>query len=371
MSPWSLDGRRLAACRGRAVRALAAVGARGGARTCCPAATPATTSPSCARASPGTGSRVPGRPSGRAAAGRHQRRHHPGPRMFGVFLSATRARRVGELDEEMVYESRVGDVFLLGSAAWRIEDITHDRRPRHAPRPGSRAAAVLARRRPRPAGRARAGRRAFVREIAGSTSGRGGPGPGRRARRLGAATTCWGTCAEQSRPHRPAARRPDDVGRTVPRQLCDWRVRVCPPPSAGRCTPRGRSLCAGSASGSGSTSRPARDDGLVLRLPDVRDRPTAVPSDVARPRHPRRRRRGASSRRAGGSARFAPGSASALRAPCCCPRRTPGKRQPLWQQRQRAAQLLQVASRFGSFPIVLETMRECLQDVFDVPGWCS
>ena len=48
--------------------------------------------------------------------------------LFGVFLAgAERAARVGELDEEMVYESRVGDVFLLGSTSWRIEDITPDR----------------------------------------------------------------------------------------------------------------------------------------------------------------------------------------------------------------------------------------------------
>ena len=50
------------------------------------------------------------------------------------------------------------------------------------------------------------------------------------------------------------------------------------------------------------------------------------------------------------------------------PRRQPGRRSPLWQQRQRAAQLLEVASQYPSFPIVLETVRECLQDVFDVPG---
>jgi ATP-dependent Lhr-like helicase len=70
----------------------------------------------------------------------------------------------------------------------------------------------------------------------------------------------------------------------------------------------------------------------------------------------------------GGSALFAARFRECAARALLLPRRNPGKRTPLWQQRQRAAQLLQVASEFGSFPIVLEAVRECLQDVFDVPG---
>jgi len=110
------------------------------------------------------------------------------------------------------------------------------------------------------------------------------------------------------------------------------------------------------------------DDGLVLRLPDVEtgdghgpDVAELVlldPADVEE----------LVTSELGGSALFAARFRECAARALLIPRRTPGRRQPLWQQRQRAAQLLQVASRYGSFPIVLETVRECLQDVFDVPG---
>lgn len=70
----------------------------------------------------------------------------------------------------------------------------------------------------------------------------------------------------------------------------------------------------------------------------------------------------------GGSALFASRFRECAGRALLLPRRSPGKRTPLWQQRQRAAQLLEVVSEFGSFPIVLEAVRECLQDVFDLPG---
>jgi ATP-dependent Lhr-like helicase len=129
------------------------------------------------------------RPARCAAARRHQRRHHPRPGLFGVFLAgAEKPARVGELDEEMVYESRVGDVFLLGSTSWRIEDITPDR-VLVSPAPGGRADAVLEGRLPGPAGRA-------------------GPGDRRPAARLAKAR-------RRARPAltRPTARR---VGRRQP-----------------------------------------------------------------------------------------------------------------------------------------------------------
>jgi ATP-dependent Lhr-like helicase len=73
----------------------------------------------------------------------------------------------------------------------------------------------------------------------------------------------------------------------------------------------------------------------------------------------------------GGSALFASRFRECAARALLLPRRNPTRRTPLWQQRQRSAQLLQVASQYGSFPIVLETMREVLQDVFDVPAWSS
>ena len=109
--------------------------------------------------------------------------------LFGVFLvgaEGTGGRRVGELDEEMVYESRVGDVFLLGSSSWRIEDITHDR-VLVTPAPGQPGQdAVLARRRPRPAAGAGPGaRRLPARGRDGDARGRSRAGPRRRPGRVG------------------------------------------------------------------------------------------------------------------------------------------------------------------------------------------
>ena len=67
----------------------------------------------------------------------------------------------------------------------------------------------------------------------------------------------------------------------------------------------------------------------------------------------------------GGSALFAARFRECAARALLLPRRNPGRRQPLWQQRQRSAQLLEVASAYPSFPIVLEAVRECVQDVYD------
>ena len=71
----------------------------------------------------------PPRSARHAAAGRHERRHDPGPAgLFGVFIAGVEPpSRVGELDEEMVYEARAGQVIVLGASSWRIEEITRDR----------------------------------------------------------------------------------------------------------------------------------------------------------------------------------------------------------------------------------------------------
>ncbi|MGH3743267.1 MAG: Lhr family helicase, partial [Mycobacteriales bacterium] len=105
------------------------------------------------------------------------------------------------------------------------------------------------------------------------------------------------------------------------------------------------------------------DDGILLRLPEMDEPPTADavlldPAEVD----------AVVQAEVGGSALFAARFRECAARALLLPRRDPKKRTPLWQQRQRSAQLLSVAARFAEFPVVLETMRECLQDVFDVPG---
>ena len=105
----------------------------------------------------------------------------------------------------------------------------------------------------------------------------------------------------------------------------------------------------------------ALDDGIVLRLPDTEDDPPAELAVFEADEIER-----LVTDEVGGSALFAARFRECAARALLLPRRNPGRRSPLWQQRQRSAQLLSVASQYGSFPIVLETMRECLQDVFDV-----
>ena len=209
----------------------------------------------------GPGHRHPHRPRRRPAAGRHQRRHHPRPRpvrrLPGRRARGTGGRRVGELDEEMVYESRVGDVFLLGSSSWRIEDITA--RPR-AGQPRARPAredAVLEGRRPRPAAGARPGaRRLPARGRLGRAGGRLRPGAGRPASTSGARPTCWPTSPSRSRPPAtcPTTARCSSSASATSSATGGWS---CTRPSARRSTPRGRwSWPPGCASATAWTSPP-------------------------------------------------------------------------------------------------------------------
>ena len=183
--------------------------------TCWPAATPATRSPSCGRGSSGTASpaRSPPAPGAQRLAVTSGGTI-PDRGLFGVFLVGAEgtARRVGELDEEMVYESRVGDVFLLGSSSWRIEDITHDR-VLVTPAPGPARARCRSGTATPSAGPLELGRAlgAFLREV-------GRPRPprparararGRRPRRLGR--------GQPARLPRRAARRPPATSPTTAR----------------------------------------------------------------------------------------------------------------------------------------------------------
>ena len=302
--------------------------------------------------------------------------------LFGVFLAGaeTPGRRVGELDEEMVYESRVGDVFALGTTSWRIEDITHDR-VLVTPAPGVPARLPFWKGdslgRPAELGAA-VGR--FVGEVA-----RLAPKPAReRVRAAGldewATDNLLGYLNEQ---REATGHVPDDRTLLVERfrdELGDWRVVIHSPYGAPVHSPWALAVAARlrEAYGLDVQAMPA-DDGIVLRLPDTAadagmyglddsgasfdpaqllDAILLDPDEVS----------DLVTSQLGGSALFAARFRECSARALLLPPRTPGKRQPLWQQRQRSAQLLSVASQYPSFPIVLEAVRECVQDVFDVPG---
>jgi len=291
--------------------------------------------------------------------------------LFGVFLAGaegTGGRRVGELDEEMVYESRVGDVFTLGSTSWRIQDITPDR-VLVTPAPGQPGRLPFwkgdAAGRPAELGRAIG---SYVRELGALDD------EAVTARLLGAGLDAYAAANLMSylREQRAATGRlPDDRTIIVERfrdELGDWRVVIHSALGARLHAPWALALGARLRERYGVDVQAMHsDDGIVLRLPDVgswasdaapeiditleADEVEAVVTDEL-----------------GGSALFASRFRECAARALLLPRRTPGRRSPLWQQRQRSAQLLSVASGYGSFPIVLETVRECLQDVFDVPG---
>ncbi|MFB7529706.1 DEAD/DEAH box helicase [Streptomyces sp. NPDC056178] len=323
--------------------------------------------------------------------------------LFGVFLAGADPKkgggRVGELDEEMVYESRVGDVFTLGTTSWRIEDITRDR-VLVSPAPGVPGRLPFWKGdqlgRPLELGRALG---AFLREIGGMSP------EDARQRLLAAGLDAWAadnTLSYIDEQRRACGHVPDDRTILVERfrdELGDWRVVVHSPFGAQVHAPWALALNARLAERYGMDAQVMHaDDGIVLRLPDadlmgldlldfdpvqdaaqdpVRD-PVPLPGPSYDSEQPPV---GAGdvtfdqgeigqivTDQVGGSALFASRFRECAARALLLPRRSPGKRTPLWQQRQRAAQLLQVASEFGSFPIVLEAVRECLQDVFDVPG---
>ncbi|MEV0226001.1 ATP-dependent helicase [Streptomyces sp. NPDC050704] len=310
--------------------------------------------------------------------------------LFGVFLAGSDPKkgggRVGELDEEMVYESRVGDVFTLGTGSWRIEDITRDRVV-VTPAPGVPGRLPFWKGdqlgRPLELGRAVG---AFLREV-GSL-----PKEDARLRLLAAGLDAWAAdnvlsyLAEQ---REACGHIPDDRTIVVERfrdELGDWRVVVHSPFGAQVHAPWALALGARLSERYGMDAQVMHaDDGLVLRLPDADlmglDLLDQEPMKLGTEYDSEQAPVGAAdvafdkgevnqivTDQVGGSALFASRFRECAARALLLPRRSPGKRTPLWQQRQRAAQLLEVASEFGSFPIVLEAVRECLQDVFDVPG---
>jgi len=288
--------------------------------------------------------------------------------LFGVFLPAaegSQARRVGELDEEMVYESRVGEVFVLGASSWRIEDITPDR-VIVTPAPGQ------------------AGKLPFWHGDAPGRPAELGKAIGEQTRKLAAASLPDATRdLTQNGLDELAARNllqylhdqrkatgyvPDDRTLVVERfrdELGDWRVVLHSPYGDRVHAPWALAIAARLREHYGQMDVQAlhTDDGIIIRVPDADEPPPAGialldPDEIG----------DIITAEVGASALFASRFRECASRALLLPRRQPGRRTPLWQQRQRSAQLLQVASQYPAFPIVLETVRECLQDVFDVPA---
>ncbi|HET7303910.1 MAG TPA: ATP-dependent helicase [Segeticoccus sp.] len=291
--------------------------------------------------------------------------------LYGVYLASGEGpgRRVGELDEEMVYESRVGDVFTLGTTSWLIEDITHDR-VLVTPAPGRPGRLPFWKGdslgRPAELGREVG---AFVRELGAldSSAARG------RVEAAGldewATDNLLGYLDEQ----REATRHvPDDRTIVVERfrdELGDWRVVVHSPFGAQVHAPW--ALCVGARLRERfgvDVQAMHGDDGIVFRLPDLEFDGSAPPEVSSLLALEPDEVDDLVTNEIGGSALFASRFRECAARALLLPRRRPDRRQALWQQRQRSAQLLEVASQYPSFPIVLEAVRECVQDVFDVPS---
>ena len=279
--------------------------------------------------------------------------------LYGVHLPD--GRRVGELDEEMVYEARPGQTFLLGASTWRIEEITRDR-VIVTPAPGAPGAVPFWR---------------------GDSVG--------RPKELGLAIGAFARKAVDREPEELAAeydlderaarnlsaflREQRDATRVVPSdrtivverfrdEIGDWRLCVLSPFGGRVHSAWALALSARIRDEFGLESDAIwSDDGIIVHLPDADEPPSAellmVEPDAIEDMVVREL-----SGSALFGARFRENAARAL----LLPRAYPGKRTPLWQQRLKAQSLLEVAKRYGQFPIVLETYRECLQDVLDLPG---
>ena len=280
--------------------------------------------------------------------------------LFGVFTPE--GSRVGELDEEFVYESRTGETMLLGATTWRIEEITKDRVV-VTPAPGQPGKMPFWKGdrvgRPYELGRAIG---AFMREL-----------PDISNDRLREEFALDDLAIRNLRSY--VEEEKEATGGVVPTdrqivierfrdELGDWRLCVLSPFGGRVHAPWALAIEARIRDKMGVEAQAIwSDDGIVVRLPEAEDSPPTdfvlldpeeidelVVEEVASS--------------ALFASRFRENAARAL----LLPRRRPGSRTPLWQQRQKAADLLGVASRYGSFPILLETYRECLRDVFDLPA---
>jgi ATP-dependent Lhr-like helicase len=284
--------------------------------------------------------------------------------LFGVYL-VDGGGRVGELDEEMVYEAREGQTFVLGASTWRIEDITRDR-VLVSPAPG-------------------------VPGVAPFWKGEGVGRPAELGARIGAATRELVALDDDAASARlagdygldeRAARNlvtflreqeastgvvPSDRAIVVERfrdEIGDWRVCVLTPFGGRVHAPWAMALAARLRETLDVRAQSLwSDDGIALHFPDA-DAPPSLADLELDPAEIEELVLSELGDSALFGARFRENASRAL----LIPRRRPGQRTPLWQQRLKAQSLLQVARRYPQFPIVLETYRECLQDVFDLPA---
>ncbi|MGD2044073.1 MAG: DEAD/DEAH box helicase, partial [Acidimicrobiia bacterium] len=274
--------------------------------------------------------------------------------------------RVGELDEEMVYESREGDVFVLGASAWRITQITHDK-VEVVPAPGEPSAQMpfwhgdmLGR--PLETGR-EVGR--FTREIAALDPEEAHE---KLSEEYGLNRFAAGNLiAYLSEERESTGALPTDQTIVVERfqdEIGDWRVVLLSPLGARIHAPWAMALRHRFRSRYGTDVDAIwSDDGIAFRFPDSDDPPDAEdllldPEDVE----------GLLIEHLADTALFSARFREAAGRALLLPRRRPGERTPLWLQRRRSADLLGVAKQFGSFPILLEVYREILQDDFDLPA---
>ena len=286
--------------------------------------------------------------------------------LFGVFVAGeSQNARVGELDEEMVYESRVNDVFTLGTTSWRIVEITHDRvnvlpafgQPGKLPfwhgdgigRPAELGEAL--------------GK--FSRDLAGAEQTKAEE----RLRESGlddnAITNLLSYLAEQ---REATGSLPTDKTLTVERsrdEVGDWRIILHSPYGMQVHSPWALAVNARIRERLGvEGAAVASDDGIIARVPDAAAEPPGADLFVFEPDELEQ----IVTDEVGGSALFASRFRECAARALLLPRLNPNRRSPLWQQRQRSAQLLEVAKRHPSFPIILETLREVLQDVYDLPA---
>ena len=287
--------------------------------------------------------------------------------LYGVFLAGERGpgARVGELDEEMVFESRVGETFLLGASTWRIEQITHDR-VLVSPAPGEpgkmpfwRADAAG---RPLELGRAIG---ELVRTLVSLP-------PATAIDQLVTSHDLEQQAAENLLRYlgdqiKAAGVVPDDRTILIERcrdELGDWRICVLSPFGGRIHAPWAMGVVERARAETGlDVETMWTDDGFVVRFPE-----TDEPPDPKLMIPAAEEIEALVLRQLGGTAMFAAKFREAAARALLLPKRRPGGRSPLWQQRKRAADLLGVAAKFGSFPMLLEAYRECLRDVFDMPA---
>jgi ATP-dependent Lhr-like helicase len=303
--------------------------------------------------------------------------------LYGVFLQGSEgddptgrtSRRVGELDEEMVFESRPGETFVLGASTWRIEEITYDR-VLVSPAPGQPGKMPFwhgdGPGRPVEFGRAIGALCRRLRAL-----------PPERAEALLTEEHCLTPLAAANLLQYLADQAeatgavPDDRTLVVERymdDMGDWRVCLLSPFGSRVHAPWAMAVTAMLRERTEAEVEVLwTDDGIVARLPES-DEPPDIAWFLPDPDELEDlviRQLGGTTARASGyvnnalfAGRFREAAARAL----LLPKKRAGQRAPLWQQRRRGHDLLKAAAEFGNFPIVLEAYRECLRDVFDIPA---